>query len=169
MSCIKALLIIAIIACACRLNAQEWYPLHSGEGKFQIDFPGEPHTLNEEEKHGNLKHDVLIYRFDNKEKMSSYFAAVTFYGEEIIDSMKLIREKADDFPSRWSGELIAIFEISNRGIPGYEVEIKINPVIVMRARIFYKNAKLYELVVTAPNERIHTPNVDIFFDSLNIK
>jgi hypothetical protein len=150
--------------------SQEWYLLDSDKGEFSLEFPEKPSIINDNQIHGNVEQDLIIYRYDNKELRTSYFAAVTFLGDDYIDSNNIALATANNYPNRWQGERVRMYDVElNDSTYGYEVELKLNMITKMRARIFFIKGKLYELVMALPAENIHSPKIDIFFNSFKIK
>jgi hypothetical protein len=122
----------------------------------------EPAPKNENRK-------ILIYHFNDKVKECDFYSSVTFYKEEIKNIKKFLKEKADAYAQKWGGELIEILELNIDENTGYEIDLKLNPKANMRARLFFKEGRYYEVVVMLPPDKKNSAEVNQVLNSFKIE
>jgi hypothetical protein len=141
--------------------------LNSEEGKFSVEFPGKPEFNTELGSEFTSK--VLSYKFDMIERDCHFSVNVIFIDENITDLKTYLKKIADTYANKYHGELNEILELNIDENIGFEVDIKLNDNYSMRARLYYKNGKLYEVLVSMPSDRKNTSDINNFLNSFVIK
>ncbi|MCU0443645.1 MAG: TraB/GumN family protein [Microscillaceae bacterium] len=141
-----------------------WYDIHNPEGGYKISMPGKP--LRRFEATGAST--ICMYP-DFTNGIHYYFYTVDF-AVAPADSGKVFELVEDSLVKHLRGKVVSRKNLTFKDLDGVELLIQHENIELsfIRARWFYRHGRVYALHTSSLKERIDSPEIDRFFNSLEI-
>ena len=161
------LLVLLVIGC----SANQWKEYSSDEGKFKVDFPGNPSLKTQ--KVNTAVGEIQVNMVLLEVRGVAYMASFNDYPSEFIKNSNekdLLDGARDGAVANVQGKLLSeqIIELNNA--PGREIRVESadgkNTIV---ARIYLAGSRLYQVLVVTPKANGFDKNIKKFLDSFKFR
>jgi hypothetical protein len=150
----------------------EWKEFISKPGAFRVLLPGIPHELRDSVKGAAVPIEVVLFLLEPRKGEGTYgvgYSVVPVSALLAADPEKRLRHARDQAVARAKGKLHSDRPIRLDGFPGREFEIEVEGKVRIRTRLFAVKKRLYQLLVTGPDDWLRSPDPSRFFDSFQLR
>ncbi len=152
----------------------EWEEFESGEGAFMVTMPGTPSVQTSVL---NTPAGALdLHLFSGEVNRIRYVVGYCDYPERVarfVNNERLLEDVREGTLSAARGTLIGEAPVSLGTHPGKEIRMKLPDSLMeggggYRSRLFVVGPRLYQIAVSAPDDRAFTAEADSFFNSFRL-
>ncbi len=158
------------LLCASLLSAQDWVKVEPPDGAFSIEMPGTPKEMQKPVASdvGNLTVYLYIYEEEN----SGYIVSYNDYPETALQNIVLdsvYNNATRSTLKSTKGTLLSRDTITYQGFSGIELKYTIPGNVLVRARYFLVNNRLFQLMLIGDEESVYNSYGEWFFNSFKVK
>jgi hypothetical protein len=154
------------------LSQSIWKPFTAAAGQFSVLFPGAPRTLKRATPYANGQStDIQVFYVERSQESTTYIVTYNDFPTGFDVPARRLKPAFDKSRDRLVGaaKLLSDREIELGTFPGRDFKFIQADGQVTRARMYYANGRLYQVLVVTNRERDLTKSIDGFFNSFQIR
>jgi hypothetical protein len=163
------LLLLAPVPAAETDPVGEWKSFISKEGNYEVQMPGTPLENRKIVKLPNGT--VFVVQATLEVKKGEYVVGFSEHPDAVVKAdtaEKRLDNARNGVLSKTHAKLKSEKQIKLEGHNGRELDLEINANLVVRARLFVINNRMYQLMVVGPRELVASADTGKFLDSFKL-